>query len=659
MTPFVGRGRELAELGSAIDELDAGQGGLVLLAGEAGIGKTRLASEVCAQAIESSAMTVWGRCSELEGVPAYWPWIQVLRRIVDEADLAALIEGLGDAAEEITRLVPELGAGGLSGRVQPGEDDGRFRLFDAIARLLRWWADRRRLVLVLDDLQWSNASSLAVLRHLSPELPDLGILIMAIYRTEEIADDHPAHDLVRETVYGALATAMRVGLHRAAAEALARNRGDRLAAIAYHWFEVAPSGAWEEAASCASQAADQAMASLAFEDAARLYRTAVVVLAGRVEHETRRCELLLAQAEAQYGSGDLGLCLDSCEAAAAMARALGRADLQARAALVLQGIGTQEVVTPLLRLTEDALREVGERDPGLRARLLGQLAAILEFAGRPERNGLLSREALDLAERSNQADALVAALHARHAATTGPDGVDERLALARRLIRVAEDSELGTQALWGRLWRVDAHFQLGELPLLPAELDEIQVLVDRTKRPLFRWHLLLNRASLAHVTGGFADAVSLAAAAFAADRSEQHSIVESHYRNMLAWIAVETGSADELEEAVALAERIPLPVPPIVLARATLFQLALGRTESARRRFEQLMTTYARLPKSGVWLLISAHLAEVAAELGTSEQKRTLFRALAPYHRLFVALHQLTTPKKRALCAAWTRIWRR
>jgi tetratricopeptide (TPR) repeat protein len=231
----------------------------------------------------------------------------------------------------------------------------------------------------------------------------------------------------------------------------------------------------------------------------------------------------------------------------------------------------------------------------------------------------------------------VAALHARHAATTGPDGVDEGLALARRLIRVAEDSELGTQALWGRLWRVDAHFQLGELPLLPAELDEIQVLVDRTKQPLFRWHLLLNRASLAHVTGGFADAVSLVAAAFAAGRSEQHSMVESHYRNMLAWIAVETGSADELEEAVALAERIPLPVPPIVLARSTLFQLALGRTESARRHFEQLMTTYARLPKSGVWLLISAHLAEVAAELGTSEQKRTLFRALAPYHRLFVA----------------------
>jgi predicted ATPase len=153
-----------------------------------------------------------------------------------------------------------------------------------------------------------------------------------------------AHDLVRETVYGALATAVRVGLHRAAAEALARNRGDRLAAIAYHWFEVAPSGAWGEAASCASQAADQAMASLAFEDAARLYRMAVEVLAGRVGHETRRCELLLAQAEAHYGSGDLGLCLDSCEAAAAMARALGRADLQARAALVLQGIGTHEVV---------------------------------------------------------------------------------------------------------------------------------------------------------------------------------------------------------------------------------------------------------------------------------------------------------------------------
>jgi DNA-binding CsgD family transcriptional regulator len=787
MTPFVGRSRELAELRSAIDELHAGQGGLVLLAGEAGIGKTRLASEVCAQAIEFGAITVWGRCSELEGVPAYWPWIQVLRRIADEEDPAALIEGLGDAAEEVTRLVPELSPGRPSGRIQPGEEGGRFRLFDAIARLLRWWARRRPSVIVLDDLQWSDASSLAVLRHLSPELGDLGLLIMTSYRTTEIDDAHPlaaalpllsrergarllelrgleikdvdrylaaaygtvehdvaatiyrrsggnpffvaelvrlvrdegsvrpdalprgvrevigrrlralpddarrlleaasvlgrdfdldllaetvatpplaildqldrtvraelvhasaevpgrysfVHDLVRETAYRELSATARIRLHRAAAEALARGpRGDRLAAIAHHWLEAAPGGAWEEAASHASQAADRAMADLAFEEAARLYRAAAEVLAGQPGYETWRCELLLAQAEAQYRSGDLTLCLERCEAAARMARALGRVDLQARAALVLQGIGTQELMTRLQQLTEDALREVGERDPGLRARLLGQLAAILEFAGRPERNGLLSREALGLAERSNQADALVAALHARHAATTGPDGVDERLALATRLVQVAEESELGVQALWGRLWRVDAHFQRGELSLLPTELDELQVLVDRVRQPLFRWHLLLNRASLGYVTGAFADGASFASAAFAAGRAEQHRIVEDHYRNLLAWIELETGGADQLEEALALTDRVPLPVPAIVAARAVRFELALRRKESARRRFEQLMTAYARLPKSGLWLAISAYLAEVAAELGTREQMATLVRALAPYHRLFVA----------------------
>ena len=86
-----------------------------------------------------------------------------------------------------------------------------------------------------------------------------------------------------------------------------------------------------------------------------------------------------------------------------------------------------------------------------------------------------------------------------------------------------------------------------------------------------------------------------------------------------------------------MADRIPLPVPAIVAVRAVRFELALGRKESARRRFEQLMTAYARLPKSGPWLTISAYLAEVAAELGTREQIVTLVRALAPYHRLFVA----------------------
>jgi DNA-binding CsgD family transcriptional regulator len=431
---------------------------------------------------------------------------------------------------------------------------------------------------------------------------------------------------------------VRIGLHRAAAEALTgRPSDERLAALAHHWFQAAPGGPWEEAAASASAAAHQAMADLAFEDAARFYHMAVEVLAGRPGQEIRRCELLVAKADAQYRSGDLGLCLATCKGAARVAKALGRGDLQARAALVLHGVDTTELTMPMRRLTEDALREVGEEDPALRARLLGQLAAILEFSGRPGQNNLLSREALALAERSNQADALVAALHARHAATTGPDGVDERASLATRLIEVAEGSQLGVEALWGRLWRVDAQFQLGDLPLIPSEIDHIEVLADRMRQPLFRWHVLLNRASLAHVTGEFADAAGFARAAFVAGRAEQHRMVGSHYHNMLACIAVETGSPDVIEAAVAMADREPRPVPPIVAARSVWLELALGRTEPAGRRFEQLMTAYASLPKSGIWLMISAYLAEVAPALGTRDQMATLLRAMTPYRRLFVA----------------------
>ena len=76
---FVGRGAERVELGAALDSALGGQGRLVLIAGEAGIGKTRLVEELCAEARSREARVAWGRCREGAGAPAYWPWRQALR----------------------------------------------------------------------------------------------------------------------------------------------------------------------------------------------------------------------------------------------------------------------------------------------------------------------------------------------------------------------------------------------------------------------------------------------------------------------------------------------------------------------------------------------------------------------------------------------------
>jgi predicted ATPase len=85
---FVGRERELSELSRALDETREGHGRLFLISGEPGIGKTRLAEEVAREAAARGMPTVWGRCWEGAGAPAYWPWIQVIRGWINSADSA-------------------------------------------------------------------------------------------------------------------------------------------------------------------------------------------------------------------------------------------------------------------------------------------------------------------------------------------------------------------------------------------------------------------------------------------------------------------------------------------------------------------------------------------------------------------------------------------
>src|SRR5262249_51431325 len=86
-TLFVGRERELAELGDGLDAALGGGGRLFLVSGERGIGKTRLVDELSAVAAAQGALVLWGRCWEGGGAPAYWPWLQLIRgyrRAVDE-----------------------------------------------------------------------------------------------------------------------------------------------------------------------------------------------------------------------------------------------------------------------------------------------------------------------------------------------------------------------------------------------------------------------------------------------------------------------------------------------------------------------------------------------------------------------------------------------
>src|ERR687888_574562 len=172
---LVGRDAALAVLRAALQGAARGRGELVLLAGEAGIGKTALAAELARQADAAGALVLWGQCWQGEAVPAYWPWVQVLRAAA-EADPEA---ALGDAGRLLSG-----GDGAPAGR---GEEPtaARFRLFDAVVRVLAGLAGRQPLVLVLDDLHWADEASLRLLRFAARHLAPSPVLLLGTYRDLE------------------------------------------------------------------------------------------------------------------------------------------------------------------------------------------------------------------------------------------------------------------------------------------------------------------------------------------------------------------------------------------------------------------------------------------------------------------------------------------
>jgi len=183
-----------------------GQGSLVLLAGEPGIGKTRLAEELAVYALLRDAHAVWGRCPESEGAPAYWPWVQVIRALASARDTAILRADLGSGAAEVAEVVPELRAHlpdlARPAAVEPAQ--ARFRLFDSITSYLIAASAQQPLVVVLDDLHWADAPSLLLLAFLARELRNSRMLVVGTYRDLSLTAEHPLRralaDLTRESI---------------------------------------------------------------------------------------------------------------------------------------------------------------------------------------------------------------------------------------------------------------------------------------------------------------------------------------------------------------------------------------------------------------------------------------------------------------------------
>jgi tetratricopeptide (TPR) repeat protein len=190
---LVGRDGELGELLAGMDDVASGSGRLFLLAGDPGIGKSRLAGEAAARARDRGFKVAWGRCWEAGGAPAYWPWVQALRALVRGLGSEQLRAQLGAGAPFVAQIVAEVAEMLPDVRPPPPmeAETARFRLFDAVAAFLRNAGAGRPLMLVLDDLHAADAPSILLLRFVARELGDARVLVLGAYREIELDRGHP------------------------------------------------------------------------------------------------------------------------------------------------------------------------------------------------------------------------------------------------------------------------------------------------------------------------------------------------------------------------------------------------------------------------------------------------------------------------------------
>ena len=203
---FVGRNAELTTLGTALADAASGRGGgLVLISGEPGIGKTTLAATFARQARSQGARVAWGTAWEDGGAPPYWPWVQVLRSFERNADATALAEAAGPGTGLLAQLMPSLRTPtGGSGDAAAA----RLALFDAVTTTLDRASRAAPLVVVLDDLHAAGRASALLLRFAETERL-ARVLLIALYRDVEARLDDELSEVI--SALEASASLIRLG----------------------------------------------------------------------------------------------------------------------------------------------------------------------------------------------------------------------------------------------------------------------------------------------------------------------------------------------------------------------------------------------------------------------------------------------------------------
>jgi tetratricopeptide (TPR) repeat protein len=444
-----------------------------------------------------------------------------------------------------------------------------------------------------------------------------------------------AHDLIRESLHGDLPVDRRLTLHRHIGEFLeARHAHDpepHIARLARHFVEAAEGGRdLEKAITYSRRAGDRALAVLAYEEAAVHYEHALHILE-RTEapSEEERCELLLARSLAQWRAGDGPAGRETARSAADLGRRLGAPERLARAALLFSGRSSVDPDPELVRLLEEALAALDESDSTLRVSLLSRLAMALHFVpGLPGRSADLALAAVEMARRLGDPAALADALRGRHFALRQSIAIEERLAVASEIVRLAEVAGDRELAMEGRDYRAGDLLELGDVRAADTDIATYARLAEELRQPKYLWCVAALGSLRASMEGCFEDAETLAERALTIGQPVQPWNARSTAGGLIFMLRVQQGRLEELVEAmsefVALYPELPAFRAPLAFVHAEL-----GHVEAARQELDSLATDEL----VGLTHPLSANslLAAACASIGDARRAALLYDRLLPY----------------------------
>jgi DNA-binding winged helix-turn-helix (wHTH) protein/tetratricopeptide (TPR) repeat protein len=461
-----------------------------------------------------------------------------------------------------------------------------------------------------------------------------------------------SHALVRQALYDELGLLRRIDAHRATAEALERIYGDRspdhLAELAFHLFQSAVGGDPLRSVEISERAAALSHRQSAYDDAVRHLERALEALdLAEQSDAARRCELILAQAEARWDAGQRDGAHEKFRLAAEIARELDRPELLARAAVGMRSYGDNTRPDgEAVRLLEEALEVVGDRFPVWRARILSRLTYCDPHTREMSNRVRLSEEASALTEHVADAAVLFDVFVGRYWATLGPDALEARVAVGREAAEAGRRLGDARLVLLGHDTLVGAHLVLGDFQEVGRHVASFEKIAGELRQPFFEFHGLILQIVYAMNCGRFREAEALLERAaqrgggFVQDADALSAGITFWLRDMRG----ETTDPSEAQEILqAVGSRLLSSTGTDQIVKASIIEvcLAVGQLDVARVQLRELFENdIEELSRNENWLVTMSLASSAAIALDEPEIAERLYRLLLPYeHLMFVHDH--------------------